>query len=88
MADQRRLTNPELEAGPPNVSSNGKRVVFYTHQDTLKPTSIFKINIDSSGVTRLTSDGHMDTLPVFSPDGKKIAYMSDRLSPGRLILGL
>jgi Tol biopolymer transport system component len=24
----------------------------------------------------------MDTLPVFSPDGKKIAYMSDRMSPG------
>jgi Tol biopolymer transport system component len=79
---QKRLTDPELEAGPPDVSSDGKQVVFYTHQDTPKPTSIFKINIDGSGVTRLTSEGHMDTLPVFSPDGKKIAYMSDRLSPG------
>lgn len=79
---QRRLTDPELEAGPLDVSPNGKQVVFYTHQDTPKPTSIFKINIDGSGVTRLTSEGHMDTLPVFSPDGKKIAYMSDRLSPG------
>lgn len=24
----------------------------------------------------------MDTLPNYSPDGKKILYMSDRLSPG------
>lgn len=79
---QRRLTDPELEAGPLDVSPDGKQVVFYTHQDTPKFTSIFKINIDGSGVTRLTSEGHMDTLPVFSPDGNNILYMSDRLSPG------
>ena len=24
----------------------------------------------------------MDTLPVYSPDGAKILYMSDRLAPG------
>jgi Tol biopolymer transport system component len=79
---QRRLTAPELEAGPLDVSSAGNEVVFYTHQDTPKFTSIFKISIDGSRVTRLTSDGHMDTLPVFSPDGRQILYMSDRLSPG------
>jgi TolB protein len=79
---QRRLTDPELEAGPLDVSPDGKQVVFYTHQDTPKPTSIFKINIDGSGATRLTSEGHMDTQPTYSPDGKKILYMSDRLSPG------
>ncbi len=79
---QRRLTAAELEAGPLDVSSDRNGVVFYTHQDTPKFTSIFKINIDGSGLTRLTSDGHMDTLPVFSPDGQKILYMTDRLSPG------
>lgn len=79
---RRRLTDPELEAGPLDVSPDGKQVVFYTHQDTPKPTSIFNINIDGTGVTRLTSEGHIDTRPVYSPDGKKILFMSDRLSPG------
>jgi Tol biopolymer transport system component len=79
---QQRLTAAELEAGPLDVSSDKDEVVFYTHQDTPKFTSIFKINIDGSGPTRLTSDGHMDTLPVFSPDGQRILYMTDRLSPG------
>jgi TolB protein len=79
---QRRLTDPELEAGPQDVSPDGKQVVSYTHQDTPKPTSIFKINIDGSGVTRLTSEGHNDGFPVYSPDGKKILFTSDRLSPG------
>jgi Tol biopolymer transport system component len=76
------LSAPELETGAPDVSPDGKQVVFYNHQNTPKPTSIFKMNLDGTGVTRLTSAGHMDTLPVFSPDGTKILYMSDRLSPG------
>ena len=79
---QRRLTDPELEPGAPDVSPDGKHIVFYNHQNTPKPTSIFSMNLDGTGVTRLTSSGHMDTLPVYSPDGSKILYMSDRLSPG------
>jgi Tol biopolymer transport system component len=79
---QRRLTAPELEAGGPDVSPDGKHVVIYSHQNTPKPTSIFRLNLDDCEVTRLTSDGHMDTLPVYSPEGNKIVFMSDRLSPG------
>jgi TolB protein len=33
---QRRLTRPELEAGPPDVSPDGKQVVSFTHQDMLR----------------------------------------------------
>jgi Tol biopolymer transport system component len=76
------LTAPELEAGTPDVSPDGKQVVFYTYANTVKPPSIFKMNIDGSGVTRLTSSGDPDGLPVYSPDGTKILYMSNSLSPG------
>jgi Tol biopolymer transport system component len=78
----RRLTEPEIEAGNPDVSPDGKRVVFYSHQNSPNPTSIFSMNLDRTGLTRLTGSGHMDTLPVYSPDGTKILFMSDRLSPG------
>src|SRR5262249_11240829 len=79
---QRRLTDPELEPGNPDVSPDGKQIVFFIGQDTPKPSSVFKVNIDGSGATRLTSEGQMDTLAVYSPDGEKILFMSDRLSPG------
>ena len=78
----RRLTDAELEAGAPDVSPDGKQVVFYNNQNTPKLNSIFKINLDGTGVTRLTSADYEATLPTYSPDGTKILYMSDRLSPG------
>ena len=81
---QRRLTAPKLEAGAPDVSTDGKeQVVFFNHLNTAFTTSsIFKMNLDGTGVIRLTDADHVNTLPVFSPDGTKILYMSDRLSPG------
>jgi len=81
---QKRLTAPVLEAGAPDVSADGKeQVVFYNHQNTPLPTScVFKMNLDGTGVRCLTGMSHVNTLPVFSPDGTKILYMSDRLSPG------
>lgn len=79
---QRRLTEAELEAGPPDVSPDGTQVVSYAHQDTPKTTYIFKMNIAGTGVTQLTPDGHNEGEVVFSPNGKKILFVSDRLSPG------
>lgn len=78
----KRLTAAELEAGGPDVSPDGREVVFYDHQNTPRPSGIFKMKIDGSHLTRLTSQGHLDTQPVYSPDGTKIVFMTDRLSPG------
>ena len=82
--NQRRLTAPALRASPPDVSTEGKqRVVFYNHHNTpFNTSSIFIMNLDGTRLTRLTSAKHVNTLPVFSPDGKKVLFMSDRLSPG------
>jgi Tol biopolymer transport system component len=80
--NQRRLSPVSLEAGPtPDISPDGKEVVFYNHQDTPKPSAIVKMNIDGTHIQRLTSPGHLDSFSAFSPDGKKIVFTTDRHSP-------
>ena len=36
------------------------------------------MNADGSGATRLTSDPAVDFDPAWSPDGRRIAFVSDR----------
>lgn len=81
-SNKHRFTAAALTPGAPDISPDGKQVIFYNHQDTPRPSSILKVNLDGTGATALTDSGHIDTLPVFSPDGNKILFMSDRLSPG------
>jgi Tol biopolymer transport system component len=52
-----------------------KKVVFTSNRDGNK--NIYSINIDGTGITRLTSYSGSDFYPEASPDGRKIAYASD-----------
>jgi Tol biopolymer transport system component len=52
-----------------------KKVVFTSDRDGNK--NIYSINIDGTGITRLTSYSGSDFYPEASPDGYKIAYASD-----------
>jgi Tol biopolymer transport system component len=36
------------------------------------------MDIDGSGIKRLTDNGNTDGLPIWSPDGQTIAFASDR----------
>jgi Tol biopolymer transport system component len=78
--DKRRLTKPALEAGFTDVSPDGQHVLFSDHQNTNDPTSIFVVNIDGTGITRLTDAGccYHDGGAHYSPDGTQIVYYTDR----------
>ncbi|MEM7628641.1 MAG: DPP IV N-terminal domain-containing protein [Planctomycetota bacterium] len=61
----------------PAVLRDGSRVVFASTQH--RPTADLYIkNADSRTVTRLTDDPAQDVMPAVSPDGRFIAFASDR----------
>ena len=65
--------------GQPNVSRDGTKIVFSsvrppTHIDP----EIYVMNANGTGQTRITTAGGQDLEPVFSPNGSKIAFRSER----------
>jgi dipeptidyl aminopeptidase/acylaminoacyl peptidase len=55
---------------------DGPRIVFDSNRGG--NDDIYVANSDGSGVTRLTTDAGVDHDPAFSPDGQKIAFISNR----------
>lgn len=56
----------------PAVSPDGRKIAFSSDRSG-KPM-IYVMNLDGSGVTRLTFAGHYNSTPSWSPDGKKLAF--------------
>ncbi|MCF7912933.1 MAG: BamA/TamA family outer membrane protein [Candidatus Cloacimonetes bacterium] len=62
-----------------DISPDGSQIVFSGIKDT--DTDIFIYDLNTSSRQRLTSDRYYDAAPRWSPDGSKIAFYSERLSP-------
>lgn len=61
----------------PSVDSEGKWIVFSSTQH--RPNSdLYLKPINGSTITQLTNDSSDEIMPTFSPDGKRIAYASNR----------
>ncbi len=56
----------------PSVSPDGSQVAFAYKGD------IYKVSINGGQAARLTANDAFDSSPVWSPDGEKIAFVSDR----------
>lgn len=61
----------------PQIDPTGQYIVYSSTQHR-KNADIYIKSVDGTAVTQLTNDPSEDMMPVFSPDGSKIAFCSNR----------
>ncbi len=85
-SNKKRLTNNGATNWAPSWHPDGKRIVFSSNMDDWREQykshghnfELYLINIDGTGLKRLTYNFVFDSFPMFSPDGKKIAFGANR----------
>ena len=62
----------------PDVSADGRRVLFCFKPHNEKSFHIYEIGVDGTGLRQLTSGSYDDFDPVYLPDGKHYVFSSTR----------
>lgn len=68
--------SPQFLPCPAAGDSNG--LIAYGHRDADGRQQIFVANADGTGKRQLTQEGKRNFFPAWSPDGKRLAWVSDR----------
>jgi TolB protein len=85
-SNKRQVTKLNAASFAPFFTPDGKRIIFCTNYfdpDRSKPRrqpnfDLAVINIDGIGLERITYNETFDGFPMFSPDGKKLVFASNR----------
>ena len=67
------LTDNKEDTAP---DAHGDRITFMSNR--AGNWEIYVMNVDGSGVKRLTNNSSIDGLPAWSPNGRSIAFVSDQ----------
>lgn len=85
-SNKRQVTNLASASFAPFFTPDGKRLIFCTNffdenraNRRRQPNfDLALINLDGSGIERVTFNATFDGFPMFSPDGKKLVFASNR----------
>ncbi|HEV8592387.1 MAG TPA: hypothetical protein VGQ55_09820 [Pyrinomonadaceae bacterium] len=85
-SNKRQVTNLDVASFAPFFTPDGKQIIFCTNYfdpDRNKPRrqpnfDLAIVNLDGTGLERVTFNESFDGFPMFSPDGKKLVFASNR----------
>ena len=84
-SDKRQITSLGAASFGPAFTADGKKIVFSSNYDPETHASggmgnfeLWLINLDGSGLERVTYSDGFDGFPMFSIDGKKLVWASNR----------
>lgn len=85
-SNKKRLTDNGATNWAPSWHPDGKRIIFSSNLDDWHEDikafghnfELYLINSDGSGLERITENQVFDSFPMFSNDGKKLAFGSNR----------
>lgn len=85
-SNKKRLTENGATNWAPSWHPDGKRIIFSSNMDDWREDlkkfghnfEIYLINIDGTGLERITFNNVFDSFPMFSHDGKKLSFASNR----------
>ena len=79
-SDQRQITRPGGANFAPVFTSDDGRIIFsFKHRNPRgRNFNLFPVNADGSGLEPVTMHAYFDRFPMFSPDGGKPVWASNR----------
>jgi Tol biopolymer transport system component len=68
----------------PNFTPDGKHVIFCSNHEYKRgfPFNMYLTDLDGKGLEKISRDKGFDAFPMFSHDGKKIVFSSNRNNGG------
>ncbi len=85
---RRQVTSNGASNFAPSFHPDGTRIIFASSLHDKgkegRPTfHLYLVNDDGTGMEQVTTEGGFNSFPMFSPDGKRLVWVSDRYASGR-----